>query len=477
MDRRPVAWRPREGCAGASVARREWVNWGENVRWQPQRVARPSSLEQAAEAIRSSTRVKPVGSLHSFTGLVRSEGTTLVTDRLPRDVRWLGPDRGRPGWQRMRVAGHLTIKQAMDRMDALGYALGNSGSNVRPSVLGAVATSTHGSGVHWGGLGHPQTLRAIEGLDGLGRAFRRDADEPDHHADLRALRANLGGLGLITAVELSVRPRYNLRMDGRLGDLASALDPAERAPEIRRYEVLWWPLESAALRLYRDETPQPRSVGAGIAAALDEVIVGNVGLGALLKLAWFAGGAERVRQVWRFILPRLPEDDQDYVDSWIGGLTGVRWFRAVSLEMGVDARVLESALQAVDRLAHDWSKQGRYDLDLPVNIRWSRSDADTCMSAAHGRDTAWIDVSATNFGPAEAIGPFFAAVEEALIELGARPHPGKVHWANPKDRWDPECWQHYWDVRDRFDPQERFLSEHLRRLRDGEDLDPGLPRR
>ncbi|MFK7929772.1 MAG: D-arabinono-1,4-lactone oxidase [Myxococcota bacterium] len=439
-------------------------------------MARPSSLVQAAEIIASSAHVKPVGSLHSFTGIVRSEGTTLVTDRLPRDVRWVGEDPARPGWHRVRVEGHQPMKRAMDRMNALGLALDNSGSNVRPSVIGALATATHGSGEHWPGLAHPRSVLAVEGIDGRGNLFRRDSERPEDHADLRALRGNLGGLGLVTAVELSVRRAYRLRMDGRLGTLAQALDPVERAPALRRYEVLWWPLDEVALRLYRDETLEPLTMGRGLSAIVDEIIVGNLALGTLLKGAWALGGGEAVRRVWSWILPNLPEDDTDYVDTWVGGLTGVRWFRAVSLEAAVPAHRLGEALEVVARLASEWHASGRYTVDLPVNVRWSQSDGDTCMSAAHGRATAWVDVSATNFAPPEKVGPFLAAVDEALTAFDSRSHPGKVHWCNPKSRWDPECWSHYWQVRDRFDPEQKFLSAHLRALRDGVDLDPGLPR-
>ena len=243
----------------------QWSNWGRNVRWEPAGVVRPRTVEEASRVIAAHPRVKPVGSLHSFSGLIRTDGVTLVTDRLPRDVTFAGED-WELGVPRIRVAGHMEVGRAMRHMDLLGYALDNSGSNIRPSVLGSVATAVHGTGIHWGSISHPHVLRAVEGIDGRGEIFRRDADDPEHHADLRALRANLGGLGLLTSVELAARRPYTLRMDARLGSLEEALDPVERAPAVRRYEILWFALQDRALRMYRDETGEPASAGRNVAA-------------------------------------------------------------------------------------------------------------------------------------------------------------------------------------------------------------------
>jgi len=452
-----------------------WMNWGRNVRWEPAGVARPRTVEEAAETVRVHPRVKPVGSLHSFSGLVRTDGITLVTDRLPRDVTWAGQD---PVLQapRVRCAGHMEVWRAMRRMDLLGFALHNSGSNIRPSVLGSVATGVHGTGVHWGSIAHPDMLRAVEGVDGQGQAFRRDASNPEHASDLRALRANLGGLGLLTAVELAARPPYRLRLDARQGSLAQALDPVERRPAVRRYEVLWLPLQDRALRLYRDETAAELTPGRQLASFVDDILVGNIALGGLLQAAWLVGGGRAIHEMWEFLLEQIPEDDQDTVDTWWEGLTGDRLFRGVSLEFGVQAERLQAALHAVERVVHDWDRDGRYTLDLPINLRWTASDQDTCMSAAHGRDTAWIDVTVSNYGPDHARGPFLAAIERVLLDHGGRPHLGKVHWENPRAAWDAQAWDHYWRVRDRFDPQERFMNAHLRALREGRDVQPGLPR-
>jgi L-gulonolactone oxidase len=143
-------------------------------------------------------------------------------------------------------------------------------------------------------------------------------------------------------------------------------------------------------------------------------------------------------------------------------LTGYRRFRAIDLEHGLPVDQLEGALEDVAKIAHDFEARGAYVLDLPVNIRWSASDGDTCLSPAYERDTAWVDVAC--YAGRQPYGPFLRAIEGALLARGGRPHPGKVAWQQPGQNADPGAIRHFWTIRDRLDPERRFVNPHLEAL-------------
>ena len=69
------------------------ANWGGNVRWVGAPLEEPSSLPELQELIARSTRVRAIGSAHSFTPIVSAgpkadPSVTLVSLRkMPRSVR------------------------------------------------------------------------------------------------------------------------------------------------------------------------------------------------------------------------------------------------------------------------------------------------------------------------------------------------------------------------------------------------------
>ena len=451
-------------------------NWGRNIRLAPASVVAPESIEALVEIVRAQPVVKPQGSLHSFNAILATDGVAIRTHRLPRSVRLVGQEPGAPSRKRVRVEGHWPVGKLYPALDALdgGAALESSGSNIRPSLIGALATASHGSGVAWGSMSHPDVVRRVDVVDGMGELRSLNADDPADRSDLRALRASLGGLGVVTAVELSLRDRYQLRLDLDAGTVAEALDPVHRQVPGRGYEIYWFPTTGKAFRITRDQTDDPIDADARLKAFWSESVQENYALQLALWVSdrWPSVLVPRLR---RLLAGLFPEDGEPYVDSWWQGLTGDRVFRAVSMEYGLPVPQLGAALEAVERAVRDAEAGRRYWLDLPVNVRFTASDGDTCMSAAHGRETAWVDVSA--YAGRGRYGALMAEIEAAFVALGGRPHLGKVCWQNPRANWDPEAWSHYWEVRDRYDPEQRFMNHFLHRLRDGADLDPGLSRR
>ena len=121
-----------------------WSNWAGNVRCEPRlRVAAASEAEVVAalrEAEREGLGVRVVGSGHSFSPLVATDGLLLSLDDLA------GIARHEPEERRVWVRAGTKLHDLGAALHALGLALENLGDVDVQSLGGALATGTHGTG-------------------------------------------------------------------------------------------------------------------------------------------------------------------------------------------------------------------------------------------------------------------------------------------------------------------------------------------
>jgi L-gulonolactone oxidase len=110
-----------------------------------------------------------------------------------------------------------------------------------------------------------------------------------------------------------------------------------------------------------------------------------------------------------------------------------------------------------ERIARDFP-----GLRWPLEYRSVAAD-DLWISAASGRETVTISVHQGVDVPDE---PLFRACEEIFRAHEGRPHWGKVHYLDGAELARIHArWPAWWRVRDRFDPDGRFLSPYLESLR------------
>lgn len=126
-----------------------WRNWsGIQHSYPAQRLAPKDEGELAAAMKTAPAPVRVVGSGHSFTGLIPTDGTLVTLDAMA----------GITGWD-----GDRAQVMAGTRLGALGPALAEKGRAManlpdinKQSLGGALGTATHGTG---------RTLKAIHGED------------------------------------------------------------------------------------------------------------------------------------------------------------------------------------------------------------------------------------------------------------------------------------------------------------------------
>ena len=192
---------PLDACVRREERSREkWMNWAGNLEYSTDRIYTPGTVRQLQERVRSSERVRVVGTRHSFNSIADSTEAHLVLGQLNR----MELDEEA---QTVTVGPGVTYGQLCPYLHERGYALHNLASLPHICVVGACSTATHGSGVDNGNLA--TAVSGIEFVDASGalRSYTRNADPEIFNG----LVAGLGSIGVITGVTLEVQPTYEMR--------------------------------------------------------------------------------------------------------------------------------------------------------------------------------------------------------------------------------------------------------------------------
>jgi len=178
-------------------------NWAGNYTYRAARFHQPKTVEQIQELVARSDKLKALGTRHSFNDIADSPEDLVSLEHLDQVVAL---DRTR----------HTVIVEAGVRYGKLarwlhgeGYALHNLASLPHISVAGACATGTHGSGDKHGNLA--TAVSALELVTASGEliyvAREKDAEQ------FRGAVVGLGGLGVVTKLNLDISPTFEMRQD------------------------------------------------------------------------------------------------------------------------------------------------------------------------------------------------------------------------------------------------------------------------
>jgi alditol oxidase len=177
------------------------LNWAGTYGYLAERIVRVGSVDEAREVVTSGSRVRPLGTRHSFNDVADGPGVLVDLTGLPLEVA-VAPDRRTVTTSAGVRYGTLAVE-----LERQGLALHNMGSLPHISVAGATATATHGSGLGLGALSSAVAAVELLGADGAVRTVRRG--DPDFDGSVVAL----GALGLVTRLTLDVQPSYRMRQD------------------------------------------------------------------------------------------------------------------------------------------------------------------------------------------------------------------------------------------------------------------------
>src|SRR6185312_13801010 len=177
------------------------TNWAGNIAYAAGSISVPRTVSEVQAAVQAATKLRPLGSRHSFNRISDTAGTLLSLRGLERRFEL---DRAA---RTVTVDGGMTYGELGPRLAEAGYALHNLASLPHISIVGAVATATHGSGNANRNLaGAVTSLELVTAAGDIVRLKRGDAD-------FDGAVVSLGALGVVTAITLDVEPAFEVRQN------------------------------------------------------------------------------------------------------------------------------------------------------------------------------------------------------------------------------------------------------------------------
>ena len=227
----------RVSCAPLPEGPAPWVNWGGNQRMWPKDRVRATSLATIQDIARHATnegrRVRVVGSGLSFSDVLKADDILLETSDLmgvensgllPTDSHlWRDPQPRRPT---VTIPCGAKIRLLNATLAKAGLAFTNLGGYDMQTMVGAIATSTHGSGLRLGAL--PDAAISLDLVTQSGDVVRIEptagptdrAKFEQRYGSTKRLEqedglfhaavVSMGCMGIIYSVTMEVSPAFRL---------------------------------------------------------------------------------------------------------------------------------------------------------------------------------------------------------------------------------------------------------------------------
>lgn len=434
LDRTP-------GSTIASRGSAPELNWAGNYRYTAPDIHRPRTLEEVQELVAGATKIRALGSRHSFNSIADSPGALISLENLAAGIRIDAETRT------VTVSGGTRYGTLAERLEANGYALPNLASLPHISVAGAVATATHGSGDANGNLATSVAALEIVAADGTVHILSRGIS-PDFDGAV----VGLGALGVVTKVTLDIEPTFAVRQDvfealpwdTVLGDFDAATSSA--------YSVSLftdWSGDAVAQSWLKS-----RIAGANAAATAPAAFSGET----------FFGGSRAT--VAHHPLPGVSAENcteqLGVPGPWSERLAHFRMAftpssgEELQSEFFVRREHAVAAISELRALSHRITP-----LLLVSEIRTVAADH-LWLSTAYGQDSVGFHFT---WKPLQdEVEELLPAIEEALAPLNARPHWAKLFHADAASL--ASLYPRFADFKDlaeRMDPEHKFRNEFLAR--------------
>jgi FAD-linked oxidoreductase len=416
-----------------------WSNWSGNQISYPAERSRPRNIEGLVKLLKETDgKIRAVGAGHSFSGLVPTDETLLSMARFR-------------GISHINTETKEVTAGAGTRLAALGDELweNNLGMINMPDIntqalAGAIATSTHGTGQQFGSLSSFVTGLTL--VTASGEVLKCSATENKDVFD--AARCNVGSLGIITDITIQVRDSYYLKERSEMLPLDEAFEKMEEMRLAKRhFEAYGLPHSNHILLIEFDEVSKEESDAKQADAVSGDAYETFRTLADVIDMMPFLRGAVMS------IAPRTVGVEERY-GPWNKIFGNVRDMRFNEMEYTVPA---EDGL-ACFREVLNTIKEKNIDVIFPIEYRYIGED-DIWLSQFYKRPGAAISVH--NFHDKPYM-PYFAEMEAIFDRYQGRPHWGKLH-----TKTEPEFaalypqWEAFKEVRQRLDPNRRFINEHL----------------
>lgn len=180
----------------------QWINWYENLSCSAVRfdAATPDDVVQAVNYAKiHDLSLRMAGTGHSNIALVPTSGVVVTTDQLQGLLDHDSDD------STVTLAAGTKIRAMGDMLWEHGLSLPNQGDIDTQSIVGAISTGTHGTGITLKNMSASVlSMTLVTATGELRTITEADGDL------MRAARVSMGMLGAVTSIDMSVCPAYKL---------------------------------------------------------------------------------------------------------------------------------------------------------------------------------------------------------------------------------------------------------------------------
>jgi FAD-linked oxidoreductase len=424
-----------------------WSNWSGSVQCNPKEIVKPSSIEEIQEVVRKcaagKASIRVVGSGHSFTGLVGTNGTLMSLDSYQ-------------GLENIDVQNKQAVVRAGTKLKALGETLLNNGlAQVNlgdidvQSIAGATSTGTHGTGVKLGSV----ATQVIEITLVTAKGEVLVCSEMQNKEIFKAAQVALGALGIVTKVKLQLVPAYKLKYVKEKLNLDECLNNLEKyKTENRNFEFYWFPhtntIQAKMLNITEEEP-----LKGSFMKYFNDMVLENGAFKVLSELCRiFPSFSKTVSKISAGAVSTgldINYSSRIYATP--------RLVKFQEMEYNLPA---EHAVQVIKEM-RDSINKNNFRVHFPVEVRFVKGD-DIYLSPAYQRDSVYI---AVHMYKGMEYKTYFDAMETIFKKYNGRPHWGKMHTRTAAELSQLyPMWGKFQEIRTQLDPEGLFMNDYLKRL-------------
>ena len=377
-------------------------NWAGRFCYRAQRFARPNTEAELVDLVQDSQKVRVFGSGHSFNDGVVSEETLVSLDD------YSGVVRRDVAKKQLTVKGGTRVRKVVKLLLDDGLAFEALPSHDAQSIAGILSTDVHGTGRDWGFVN--ESVVSLKLIDGNGEVHEcRPSDDL-----FKAAVGGVGAVGIISEVVVRGVERFNVEQDVKTMSVSYVEKNLDRLleehehlslylfPFARRCRINTW---NATLK-GKTRFGKIREFVRISADALMAAWVGN--LFAYTGLLRFASPLYGIERGSNLVL-----ESNDAFNRSIYHLHQELEFTVPFEETFKTCRDFLGLYEKMYRAGMPY---------LILEVRFTPARDRTLMGAGHGRRSTWIDLVCNDSSGFEG---YYAAAEELIKEIGARPHLGK----------------------------------------------------
>jgi hypothetical protein len=373
-----------------------WQNWGRTARCQPEFSFYPERVEDLVQIVdfarETGMKIRVVGSGHSWSGLVPTDGILVYVHQLNKVNLDLSDD----SYPRVVIESGATVKEVNDVLEEHGYALPLNVVLESVRFGGLIATGSHGSG--WNNPTLSDLVHAIEIVTASGQLRKFEAGV-DSDAVMNAVRLNLGMFGIIYRITMNVQKDWIVHAhDERLPIQTVFEDLRYLVRTQDNFDLFWWPF-SDEFWVKTWKKIANTSITAKPRHSRSDKLISDVGSRVHNGLIRLSETQPRLTPaISRFTFKLTPSKGNKVVDI----VEAIHYRRAIEYtKMGcvevafkVDPQFenVKWAIKEVFKQVKMYARRGEYPLNVVMNVRFI-NHSNCLLSPAFGEGhTCYIEI-------------------------------------------------------------------------------------